>query len=541
MESKEKYLLKIDNVSKDFYGNKVLKNVNLTVKPGEVVGLVGENGAGKSTLMNILFGNPAIHETGGFEGKIFFDGKEVNFTSPFDAIDAGIGMVHQEFVLIPGFTATENIFLNREPIKYNFLSEVFGNRLNLLDRKEMKKRAIKAMQMLEVELDSNMLVNEMPVGYRQFTEISREIDRKYTKILVLDEPTAVLTETEADIVKKVIRKLAKKGVSVIFISHRLQEILDCCDRIVVLRDGSIQKELFPSKTNSVEVAEYMVGSELVKNIRKSKEKRKFEETILKVNDLWVDMPGEQVNKISFEVKKGEIFGIGGLTGQGKLGIANGIMGLYPAEGEVKFKGKSISLNNPKDVLERGMAFVSEDRRGLGLLLDQPIFWNIAFTAMQIKDDFTKSLLGGIIKWRDDKAMIKVTREYIDALKIKCVNEKQFARELSGGNQQKLCMAKAFALKPELMFVSEPTRGIDIGAKSLVLDILHYYNSKYGTTIIMTSSELEELRLTCDRIAIVDEGQIAGILPPTAKPAEFGLLMLGKKSEVEEVLTGEGKD
>jgi len=249
MESKEKYLLKMDNVSKDFYGNQVLKNVNLTVKIGEVIGLVGENGAGKSTLMNILFGNPAIHETGGFEGKIFFDGKEVNFTSPFDAIDAGIGMVHQEFVLIPGFTATENIFLNREPIKYNFLSEVFGNRLNLLDRKEMKKRAIKAMQMLEVELDSNMLVNEMPVGYRQFTEISREIDRKYTKILVLDEPTAVLTETEADIVKKVIRKLAKKGVSVIFISHRLQEILDCCDRIVVLRDGSIQKENPKKKEN----------------------------------------------------------------------------------------------------------------------------------------------------------------------------------------------------------------------------------------------------------------------------------------------------
>jgi len=193
MESKEKYLLKIDNVSKDFYGNKVLKNVNLTVKPGEVVGLVGENGAGKSTLMNILFGDSAIHETGGFEGKVFFDGKEVNFTSPFDAIDAGIGMVHQEFVLIPGFTAVENIFLNREPTKYNFLSEVFGNKLNLLDRKEMKKRAIEAIQMLEVELDSNMLVNEMPVGYRQFTEISREIDRKYTKILVFDEPTAVLT------------------------------------------------------------------------------------------------------------------------------------------------------------------------------------------------------------------------------------------------------------------------------------------------------------------------------------------------------------
>jgi len=373
MKSKEKYLLKMDHVSKDFYGNQVLKDVNLTVKLGEVIGLVGENGAGKSTLMNILFGDSAIHETGGFEGKIFFDGKEVNFSSPFDAIDAGIGMVHQEFVLIPGFTAVENIFLNREPTKYNFLSEIFGDKLNLLDRKEMRKRAIKAIQMLEVELDSNMLVNEMPVGYKQFTEISREIDRKHTKILVLDEPTAVLTESEAKIVVKVIGKLAKKGVSVIFISHRLQEILDCCDRIIVLRDGSIQKELLPSKTNSLEVAEYMVGSELVKNIRRSKEKRKFEDTILEVNNLWVDMPGEQVNKISFKVKKGEIFGIGGLTGQGKLGIANGIMGLHPAEGEVKFKRKSISLNNPKYVLERGMAFVSEDRRGLGLLLDQPLF------------------------------------------------------------------------------------------------------------------------------------------------------------------------
>ena len=196
-------------------------------------------------------------------------------------------------------------------------------------------------------------------------------------------------------------------------------------------------------------------------------------------------------------------------------------------GEVKFKGKSIYLNNPKYVLEQGMSFVSEDRRGLGLLIDQPIFWNIAFTAMQVKDNFSKSLLGGIIKWRDDKAMIKVTREYIDSLQIKCESEKQLACELSGGNQQKLCMAKVFALKPEIMFVSEPTRGIDVGAKGLVLNTLRRYNSKYGTTIIITSSEIDELRTACDRIAIVDEGRIAGILPPTAKPVEFGLLMLGQ--------------
>jgi len=541
MESKEKYLLKMEHISKDFYGNKVLKNINISVKPGEIIGLVGENGAGKSTLMNVLFGDPIIHETGGFEGKIIFDGKEVIFASPFDAIDAGIGMVHQEFILIPGFTATENILLNKEPTKYNFFSEIFGDKLNVLNREEMKKRAIEAIKMLEIKLDPEMIVKEMPVGYKEFIEIAREIDRESTKLLVFDEPTAVLTESEADIVMKAIKKLVAKGVSIIFISHRLQEILDSCDRIVVLRDGAIQKELIPSETNPKEIAKNMVGHKLAKGIWKSKEIRKFEETILEVNKLWVDMPGEQVSGASFKVNKGEIFGIGGLTGQGKLGIANGIMGLYAAEGEVKFKGKFIHLNNPKYVLEQGMAFVSEDRRGLGLLLDQPIFWNIAFTAMQIKDDFTKPLLGGIIKWRSDKAMIKIAREYIKALKIKCVNEKQFARELSGGNQQKLCMAKVFALRPELMFVSEPTRGIDVGAKSLVLDILRRYNSKYGTTIIITSSELEELRLTCDRIAIVNEGRIAGILPPTVNPVEFGLLMLGKESEAKEVFTDEGKD
>jgi simple sugar transport system ATP-binding protein len=541
MKSKEKYLLKMEHISKDFYGNQALQNVDFFVKLGEIVALVGENGAGKSTLMNILFGDPAIHETGGFEGKIIFDGKKINFASPFDAIDAGIGMIHQEFILIPEFTATENILLNREPTKYNFLSKAFGGSLNLLDREEMKKEAIRAIKMLEIELDPEMVVKEMPVGYKQFTEIAREINRESTKLLVFDEPTAVLTESEAVMIIKAIRKLAAKGVSIIFISHRLKEIFDICDRVVVLRDGCIQKELIPSETHPREITEIIIGHELVKNICKSKEIRKFDETILEVNKLWVDMPGGQVNGASFKVNKGEIFGIGGLAGQGKLGIANGIMGLYPAEGEVKFKGKPVFLNNSRYVLEQGIAFVSEDRRGLGLLLDQPIFWNIAFAAMQVKDNFTKSLLGGIIKWRDEKAMIKVAREYIEALQIKCVSEKQLACELSGGNQQKLCLAKVFVLKPELMFVSEPTRGIDVGAKSLVLNTLRRYNSKHGTTIIMISSELEELRLSCDRIAIVNKGRIAGILPPTAKPMEFGLLMLGEKSEAEEVFTNEGKD
>lgn len=535
MEQQEHILLKMEHISKDFFENKVLNDVNLTIGRGEIIGLVGENGAGKSTLMNILFGLPVIHETGGYEGRIFLEGKEVKFRNPFEALEAGIGMVHQEFILIPGFTAIENILLNREPARYNVLSELFGDRLNVLNRKEMRERAVEAIQTLGVAIDPEMLVNEMPVGHRQFTEIAREIDKKETKLLVLDEPTAVLTESEADVVLKAIRKFTERGMSVIFISHRLQEIMQVCDKVVILRDGEVQRELEPQKTNAREIAAIMVGRELAKQMGRSTEERPLNEPILDVKNFWVDMPGEQVNGINFTVHKGEIFGIGGLTGQGKLGIANGIMGLFPAEGEVYFKGERVLLNATAKVLQMGMAFVSEDRRGVGLLLDQPLDWNIVFTAMQVKEKYIKRYLKGLIKWRDDKAVVLAAQEFIDQLQIKCVNEQQLVGELSGGNQQKVCMAKAFALKPEIMFVSEPTRGIDVGAKSLVLDTLRRYNQEYGTTIVITSSELEELRSIADRIAIVNEGKIAGILPPTAEAVEFGLLMLGNTSEAKKVV------
>ncbi len=535
MNSKEGYLLELHNISKDFYGNRVLHNINLFVKPGEIVGLVGENGAGKSTLMNILFGSPIIRDTGGFEGKVIFNGKEVNFFSPFDALNAGIGMVHQEFLLIPRFTVTENVMLNREPMKYSVISEIFGTKINLINRNQMKQKTIEALKILEVELDPEITINKIPVGYKQYTEIAREINREYTKLLVLDEPTAVLTESEASIVIKALKKLAKKGISVIFISHRLEEIFDVCDKIVVLRNGAVQKELIPSRTSASEVAEYMIGYEIKNNESESRGIRKLNEIILEVNDLWVNMPAEQVKGVSFEVKRGEIFGIGGLAGQGKLGIANGIMGLFPSEGKVKFKGKTFYLNNTQNALKLGIAFVSEDRRGIGLLLDETVFLNICFTAMKVKNEFTKPFLG--ISWiniRDDKTMREISKEYIEALHINCVSEIQKARELSGGNQQKLCLAKAFILKPELMFVSEPTRGIDVGAKRLVLDVLRRFNIQYGTTIIITSSELEELKMVSDRIAILSEGKIAGILPFTAKSRDFGLLMLGQNIQKESI-------
>ena len=246
--------------------------------------------------------------------------------------------------------------------------------------------------------------------------------------------------------------------------------------------------------------------------------------------MWVDMPGETVRDVSFEVKKGEIFGIGGLAGHGKLGIPNGIMGLYPAGGSVRLSGRKLTLNKPRAALGRKMAFVSEDRRGVGLLLDEPLDWNITFTAMQTQGRF---LIGipYIFQIRNEHAMRKEAKKFIDQLEIRCTGPHQKAGELSGGNQQKVCLAKAFVLRPDVLLICEPTRGIDVGAKTLVLDTLRNYNKENGTTIIITSSELEELRSVCDRVAIVDEGRIAGILPASSPAEEFGMLMMGEKMRV----------
>jgi simple sugar transport system ATP-binding protein len=335
-----------------------------------------------------------------------------------------------------------------------------------------------------------------------------------------------LAESEAEILIQSLRNLAARGISIIFISHRLQEIIDLCDKIVVLRDGRIVYETRPENTDVFRIASMMVGRD-VDAVSAKRPVGSETEAVLEVEKLWVDMPGETVRDATFSVKKGEIFGIGGLAGQGKLGIANGIMGLFTAGGKVSVKGKELRLNDPALSLSRDMSFVSEDRRGVGLLLEESIDWNIAFTAMQTRDKFVKKLLGGLIKWRDDAAMQAAAAEYIKLLDIKCTSHRQRAVELSGGNQQKVCLAKAFVVNPDILFVSEPTRGIDVGAKSLVLDTLRRVNEERGTTIIITSSELEELRSVCDRIAIIDSGRISGIRPATDPAAEFGLLMLGE--------------
>lgn len=517
----------MDNIIKEYYGNRVLKGVSLDVKPGEIHALLGENGAGKSTLMNILFGMPVIHSTGGFEGDVKIGGKSTHIKSPKDAMEHGIGMVHQEFMLIPGFSLTENVKLNRETLKENVFSRLFRNdSLRHLDTKDMNKDARKALDTLGLDIEEWTKVAGLPVGHMQFVEIAREIDKEGIKLLVFDEPTAVLAESEADNLLAAMKRLAQSGIAILFITHRLDEVMDAADNITILRDGELVATRKKEDTNVLELAELMVGRkvELTDKEESAINEESFEH-VLELKNFRVEMPGEEVKGIDLEVRKGEILGIGGLAGQGKIGIANGVLGMYETSGEIKLKGQKLSLNNTNEALNKGIAFVSEDRRGVGLLLDSSIEDNIVITAMQIKGDFMKGY--GPLKLKDTNRINKHALKMIEDLDIRCTGPGQPTRRLSGGNQQKVCVARALTQEPEVLFVSEPTRGIDIGAKKLVLDLLVKLNKELGMTVVMTSSELAELRSVCDRIAIVAEGKVEGVLKPTASDQEFGLMMSGE--------------
>lgn len=516
-------VLQMQNIGKSYFGTQVLKDINIELKPGEVHGIVGENGAGKSTLMNILFGMRVIHSTGGFEGSVLVDGQQVVIDNPQMAMSLGIGMVHQEFMLLPNYTLTENIKLNRETLKPNILSRFLGNSMKSLDFSSMNNDARKALDRLNINIEEYVTVAGLPVGYMQFTEIAREIDKTNLKILVFDEPTAVLTESEADHLLKAIGDIADLNIAVLFITHRLHEIMEVCDTITVLRDGNHVVTKSKAKTDVAELAELMVGRRM-DTIARSDRDLSQSNPILEVRDLEVQMPGERVRGVDLQVHEGEIFGIGGLAGQGKIGIANGIMGLFPTKGDIKIEGQDLELNSPKASMAGGLAYVSEDRRGVGLLLDSSIEDNIVFSAVQNQDRFMRSF--GLFSQLDTEAIRKQALQFIKDLDIRCKGPEQPVKQLSGGNQQKVCVARALTMNPKILVVSEPTRGIDVGAKRLVLDTLRRLNKELKMTILMISSELGELRGICDRIAIVTDGKIAGILKPDDSDVNYGLLMSG---------------
>ena len=527
-----KIVLSMKNISKEYSGNPVLKNVSIDVRAGEIHALMGENGAGKSTLMNILFGMPAIHATGGFQGTIEIEGEPVVIDTPTKAMQYGIGMVHQELMLIPGFTVAENIKIGREIGKSNFLSEILGKSMETLDTAAMNRDARNALDSVGMtSLREDTLVEGMAIGYKQFIEIAREIDKSNMRVLVFDEPTAVLTEDEARQMLDALQKIVDLGIAVIFISHRLDEVLEVSSQVSVLRDGTLVTSVPASTLTPNSLAELMVGRGMSSEVRSASGPRPdFSKAPVAVrfHDFWVDMPGERVKGIDLEVKEGEILGIGGLAGQGKLGISNGVMGMYPSRGCVEVFGQELQLSREGDALRHGVAFVSEDRRGVGLLIEDSIENNIVFSAMQVKKMFLSKKL--LFTQQDRHAIREHGKKMIDLLDIRCTSGAQAVGRLSGGNQQKVCLARALTLGPKVLFVSEPTRGIDIGAKELVLDYLHKINREEGVTIIFTSSELLELRSICDRIAIIAGGKINSILKPTVSDAAFGLAMSGIKPE-----------
>lgn len=520
------YVLEMKGIGKEYFGNRVLNNIDIHVRPGEILALVGENGAGKSTLMNILFGMPVIHSTGGFEGEIRIHGEPVNISNPFEAMKMGIGMVHQEFMLIDGYDVAENIKLNRENVKKG----PFGGRLALLDRAAMRRDAEKTLDDLGIGLAADASVGGLPVGHKQFVEIARELDKKNIQLIVLDEPTAVLTEEEAHQFLECVRSVARQGIAFIFISHRLKEIKNYADRISILRDGALVGEYDAADISIVRISELMVGRP-VDIQRSERAQENHGDSVIRLKNFSVDMPGEALHNVNLDIKRGEILGIGGLAGHGKAALANGVIGLYPTEGCVELEGEEIDTANTLDTLKKGIMYVSEDRRGVGLMLDSSIEQNITVASMRVFNHFTKRV--GPLKFYAHKEGEKYAQQMIEKFDIRCTGPAQPVRRLSGGNQQKVCIARAISMNPKTLFVSEPTRGIDIGAKKKILDSLVEMNREQGMTIIITSSELAELRAVCDRIVIVTEGKIAGILKPDAKDYQFGLLMSGSRLEEEE--------
>ena len=366
----EQYLLSMNNISKEYFGNRVLKGVNLQVKPGEIHALVGENGAGKSTLMNILFGMPVIFSTGGFEGEIQINGEPTSIDSPHKAMDCGIGMVHQEFMLIPEFNVTENIKLGREIGETTALSRIFGKSLEMLNWPKMNREARASLDSIGMSnIEEYAKIAGMPIGYKQFVEIAREIDKTGIKLLVFDEPTAVLTEGEADRLLEIMRLISSKGIAIIFITHRLTEVMAVADSMTILRDGEFVSREEVKNISLARIAELMIGRQIDKLVDDSVlESRELSEdkVALEFEDWSVDMPGETVKGMNVKILEGEIFGFGGLAGQGKIGIANGIMGLYETQGDVYAFGKRLDLSKLGEALRNDIAFVSEDRRGVGL-------------------------------------------------------------------------------------------------------------------------------------------------------------------------------
>ena len=478
-----KYVLEMENISKEFPGVKALDNVQLKLKPGTVHALMGENGAGKSTLMKCLFG---IYEKN--SGKILLDGVEVNFKSTKEALENGVSMVHQELNQVLQRNVLDNIWLGRYPMKGFFV-----------DEKKMYNDTINIFKDLDIKVDPRKKVADLPIAERQMIEIAKAVSYK-SKVIVMDEPTSSLTEKEVDHLFKIIKKLKESGVGIVYISHKMEEIKMISDEITILRDGKWISTNDVSKISTEQIISMMVGRDLTERFPKKDNKAK--EMILEVKNLTA-LNQPSIQDVSFELYKGEILGIAGLVGSKRTEIVETIFGMRPKEhGEIVLNGKTVKNRNPEEAIKNGFALVTEERRSTGIFSMLDVAFNSVISNLdRYKNKFR------LLKNKDIE---KDTKWIVDSMRVKTPSYSTKIGSLSGGNQQKVIIGRWLLTEPEVLMLDEPTRGIDVLAKyeiyQLMIDL-----AKKDKGIIMISSEMPELLGVTDRILVMSNGRVAGIV------------------------------
>ena len=475
-------ILSMKGITKSFSGVAALKNAALDLKAGEVVALMGENGAGKSTLMKILTG---IYSKD--SGEIQYMGQEVCFKGPAESEEAGISIVHQELNMMNDLTVAQNLFIGRE--------EMNGF---LIDDKKMNEKARELFKILKIDINPAEKIGNLTVGKQQMVEIAKAISSK-AKVIIFDEPTAALTDSEIEELFKVIRDLKKQGTGMVYISHRMDEINVISDRGIVMRDGEYVGTLITKECSKDDIIKLMVGRAIFGEPKIASNVAKDAPVVLKCENL---NRGKAVKDVSFELRKGEILGFSGLMGAGRTEVARLIFGADKKDsGKIFINGKEVSINTPQDAVAHGIGYLSEDRKRYGLIVDKSVEENTVISSL---NDFVKGIF-------IDKAKSKeVSQKYVESLKTKTPSVSQLVKKLSGGNQQKVVIAKWLVKNSDILIFDEPTRGIDVGAKSEIYALMERL-AKEGKSIIMISSELPEVLRMSDRVIVMCEGRITGIL------------------------------
>ena len=475
-------ILSMKGITKSFSGVAALKNAALDLKAGEVVALMGENGAGKSTLMKILTG---IYSKD--SGEIKYMGQEVCYKGPAESEEAGISIVHQELNMMNDLTVAQNLFIGREEMNGLFI-----------DDKKMNEKARELFKVLKIDINPAEKIGNLTVGKQQMVEIAKAISSN-AKVIIFDEPTAALTDSEIEELFKVIRDLKEKGTGMVYISHRMDEINVISDRVIVMRDGEYVGTLITKECSKDDIIKLMVGRTILGEPKTASNVDKDAPVVLKCENL---NRGKAVKNVSFELRKGEILGFSGLMGAGRTEVARLIFGADKKDsGKIFINGKEVTINTPEDAVAHGIGYLSEDRKRFGLIVDKSVEENTVISSL---NDFVKGMFIDKAKSRE------VSQKYVESLKTKTPSVSQLVKKLSGGNQQKVVIAKWLVRNSDILIFDEPTRGIDVGAKSEIYALMESL-AKEGKSIIMISSELPEVLRMSDRVIVMCEGRITGTL------------------------------